>query len=172
MLGFMFGALCLLLLFSMVSRRRRWAYAQGGGCGHRSWRHRRRHHHHHDHDHEQPRHWRARGFGRGARRAARRHLDLDEDQQELVDEAIRRARKAGKGLMDIVKDSRDELADAVLGDTLDQARLDAVFEKWDESLSEARSEVVDAIGRAHAALTPEQRRRLARWIDRDGTSWV
>ena len=167
MFGFLFGVLLAMVAFSMLFRGRRgaWAHAHGG-CG----RHRSRHRHH-DHDHGFHG-WRGRGFDRGARHVARHHLDLDEDQEELVDEAFRRARKAARGFMDIVKDSRDELADAVVGETLDQARLDAVFEKWDESLTEARGEVVEALRRAHAALTPEQRRKLARWIDRDADRWV
>lgn len=97
-------------------------------------------------------------------------MNLDEHQQEVVEVAARQADKAIKTFTEIVDESRDELADAVKGETIDQARLDAVFEKWDESMLEARKDVVDALRRGHATLDTDQRRRLSEWIGLAGWS--
>lgn len=132
-----------------------------------AWRHR----HAHGADHPRgphgprgPRRHRSRRRMAHLVHEAARRLNLDEHQRDVVDVSVKEANKALATLKDIVVDSRDELADAVKGETLDQARLDAVFEKWDASMKEARRDLVDALRRAHATLEPEQRRRLAEWI--------
>lgn len=190
MFGLLLGTVCLFLLMMMsVRARRRWAYARdmAGGCGdHRGHRHGppwMRHHRGHrgpdredDEPHEERRGRGRRGPGRRGRRGrvawlrseAARRLNLDDHQRDVIEVAAKQADKAMKDFVDIVADSRDELGDAVKGEQLDQARLDAVFEKWDESMAEARKELVDALRRAHAALEPEQRRRLSEWINLAG----
>lgn len=189
MIGILFGTLCLLLLFSMSFRdRRRWAHAHGHGgrCAPPReyfgphgppWARR-----HPDsagdedggdsdrRDGDGRRRRRRRGRVDFLRREAARRLNLDDHQQDVVEVAAKQADKAIKGFVEILDDSRDELADAVKGEDLDQARLDAVFEKWDESMVEARKDLVDALRRAHAALEPEQRRRLSEWIGLAGWS--
>jgi len=191
MIGILIGALCLMLLFSMSFRgRRRWADAHGHSHGGRCappreyfgphgppWARR-----HPDSTGEEDRgdpegrqgerrrRRRRRGRVDFLRREAARRLNLDDHQQDVVEVAAKQADKAIKGFVEILGDSRDELADAVKGENLDQARLDAVFEKWDESMVEARKDLVDALRRAHAALEPDQRRRLAEWIGLAGWS--
>ncbi|MFT7520359.1 MAG: putative membrane protein [Kiritimatiellia bacterium] len=167
--GILFGTLCLFLFMMAMRPRRRFSHTGGGRCGPG-------HHHRGSGDDGGEGSERGpRGRGRWSRaswlhKQAGRRLNLDEHQQEVVEVAARQADKAIKTFTEIVDESRDELADAVKGETIDQARLDAVFEKWDESMLEARKDVVDALRRGHATLDTDQRRRLSEWIGLAGWS--
>jgi Spy/CpxP family protein refolding chaperone len=59
-------------------------------------------------------------------------------------------------------------ADALAGDTFDQAKADTAAELRLDSARKLRDAVVRALGRIHALLNPEQRSRLA-YLIRTGT---
>ena len=53
-----------------------------------------------------------------------------------------------------------EVIDVAAGETLDQARLDELSNRWVESHARIARAVADGVARVHAVLTPEQRRKL------------
>ncbi|MFT4625875.1 MAG: putative membrane protein [Myxococcota bacterium] len=163
MFGFMVGTLCLFGLVGVVRGRRchdrgmyrgYGGYSPGGGSSRGRSRRRRR--------------------GNAARVAGevlKRKLDIDEDQEGIVDHAVRDVQEALTELGATLRDSRGELADAFRGDTVDEARLAATFERHDEELARARRQVVSAFKQIHAVLDDDQRAAAADWL---GTAdgWV
>lgn len=108
------------------------------------------------------------GFGGGGGFGVRRplrflayKLDLEEPQIEdlariLNELKTERAQAA-------VDDRRavGGLADAVAGESFDAAKAKSVAEARVQSASKLRDAVVAALGKIHALLTPEQRKKLA-----------
>lgn len=153
MFGFAFGTLCALGLVALS----------------------RRHHgyHHHGHAHRAHGCGKRQGFRRGRARRQRaprgavmaemlkRRLDADEDQEMVIDHAMADVKEALKEMGATMKDARAEAADALRGDTVDQAALDALFTRTDEELARTRRHVVSAIKQVHAVLDDEQREDLA-----------
>ena len=172
-MGIVFGTLCLLGLVFLLA----------GGRRHRRWH---GHHHHHRHHgrcggrrrwerHDDERYWDEPERGStGDRfvRMARRGLDLREEQTEYVDQALRDARKSVDRFAADLRETRDDLAAAVTGELVDDARLAAVFESHDDAIRQVRKDVVEAVKKVHAALDPEQRTRLAKLFDPAAGRWV
>jgi len=156
MSGFFFGALCLfgLLCVTRGARYRRHACADGRGNHYRD------------------------GYGRPTRRRRstragmtvaateifKRRLDIDEDQEDIVDHALRDLFASIKELKEGLTESRSDIADAFTGETVDDGALDATFAIHDSDLARSRREVVSALKQVHAVLTPEQRTRAADWL--------
>lgn len=174
-MGFVFGTLCLVGLFFLFAggRRRRWHHRHHhghhhhahGGCG---GRRRGRRWERDERDEEDSSRWAGDGFVRNAKRG----LNLREEQVAFVDDALKDARKAVENFAADLRESRDDLASAVTGETIDDARLDAVFAWHDDSLRQVRKDVVDAIKKVHAALDPDQRSKLANLFDSAAGRWV
>ena len=95
-------------------------------------------------------------------------LDLDEEQvAELA--AILGDLKTERAQADVdARRATGALADAVAGDTLDAERLADGGGLRVKSAERLRDAVSSALGRIHALLEPEQRRRLA-YLIRTGT---
>jgi len=91
----------------------------------------------------------------------KRRLDVDEDQSLVVDHAVRDVRDAVAELSQTLADAREEVADALRGETVDEAALDAVFERGDEAVARARRHVVSAVKQVHAVLDEDQRQEVA-----------
>lgn len=182
MFGFVIGTLCLLGLMGMAARgsHRHWghhgyAYAgHGGGCGHGGgWSG----DHGGDRDEEGPR-WRG-GWGGGGGwsvertvgRVLKEKLRLRRDQEEVVASALDDLKRTGKDLREAVKDSRGEFAEALRGEAVDQAKLDALWEVHEETLKTARNDALNAIKKAHAVLDADQRSKLADLLSSGPRRW-
>lgn len=179
-MGFVFGTLCLVGLGMLLlgGRRRRWHRHHGhpghggrGGCGHRRHRH---HPHRRTEDRDDATDERTDGRERSADdfvRVAKRGLNLREEQVGFVDAALEDARKAIDDFAADLRETRDDLASAVTGDIVDDARLAAVFESHDDAVRQVRRDVVEAVKKVHAALDPDQRSKLAHLFEHT-TPWV
>jgi DNA repair ATPase RecN len=100
----------------------------------------------------------------------KRRLDLDEDQSDIADHAITDVRKSVREFVESVQDSRQELAEALRDEALDDARLEVVFDRLDEDLKRTRRDVVSAVKQVHAVLDDEQREQAATWLA--GARWA
>ena len=99
----------------------------------------------------------------------KRRLDIDEDQEDIVDQALGDIRKSVGELKAVMGDSRGDVADAFGGDKVDEASLAAVFGHQDEEVARLRREIVFALKQIHAVVDPEQRELATRWLR--GKSW-
>jgi Spy/CpxP family protein refolding chaperone len=153
MFGTVIGTMCLVGLVGMAARPRgrwdrrgRWGHHHGGpGRG---------------------------GWARVMMERVRRALRLRDDQDEVLEEVWKEARSAGRGLAEALRDGRGDVAAAVRGERLDQARLDALFEVQDEAIRSARRALTEALRKGHAALEPEQREALSDLIAGRTRGWV
>ncbi len=109
-------------------------------------------------------------MGRAMGEAVKRGLNLDEDQEDIVDHAMKDAESAVRDFTTVVKDSREDLAAAFSGDEVDDAVLTASFATHDEELAKARRQLVSAFKQVHAVLDDEQRERAAEWLA-TGPKW-
>ena len=73
---------------------------------------------------------------------------------------------AGGKLKAGFSDTRSELGKVFRSEELDETILGTVLSHQDAALDEMRGAMVGALARIHAALDPEQRARLARWLER------
>lgn len=169
MFGFVFGTLCLVGMAGLFA---------GPGCG----RHRGHHGFHGGHHgfhgghhgfhggHGGPwgrggRHGGRRSrFGRAAGELFKRRLDIDEDQEDLVDLAMKDLQKAMGSLREALHEGKGEVADAFAREEVDEAVLAATFASQDEAIARFRREAVSALKQLHAVLEPEQRRTATRWL--------
>jgi Spy/CpxP family protein refolding chaperone len=150
MFGFFIGTVCLIALVSTL--RHQYGFAGGGACGYGS-----------------------RGFGRfgGPPWAARQgrsrwflrrvfeQLDATPGQEKVivkhVDSWLEHASTGRRELTDV----RRQVAQALRGESLDEASLQAALEKVDDLLAKSKLELTQALTEIHASLDPEQRRDLA-----------
>jgi hypothetical protein len=142
MFGFLFGTACLIGLVVVIRRGRY------GGFGY---------------------HGRHRRHGpRGALNAVLARLDTAPGQEKVIvavlEEWLDRARDAGREL----RDTRRDVAQAVRGERVDDARLNEVFGRHDAALDKLRAGSVDALRRVHEALDERQRKILGDLIDSGG----
>lgn len=138
MFGFVFGALCLVGLVK-VWRHRHW-----GG-------------------------WRHRGHFGGHRRwlvyRAFEELDASPAQEKVLRQALADLRRSFEELRPGLDALRGSVATALRGDTFDSAALQSAFERQTAELGQRGSAVATALAKAHDALDPDQRRRLARLVE-------
>lgn len=142
MFGFLFGTACLIGLVVVLKRGRY------GRFGH---------------------HGRHRGYGpRGALNALLARLDTAPGQEKVivaaVEELVDRARDSGREL----RDTRRDIAQAVRGERVDEARLNEVFGRHDAALAKLRAGSVEALRKVHEALDERQRKILGDLIDSGG----
>ena len=163
MFGFFFGTLCLFGLFKLARHsachRRYGCHGAGGWGGHRGRR------------------GRFQGdrlnaaYARAAGEVFKRRLDIDEEQELIVDHAITDAHKALDELAKELRDTRASLADAVRGETVDDAALAAAFSRHDDALGRTRRQVVSAARQIHAVLDADQRQQVADWLAKGEGRW-
>lgn len=67
--------------------------------------------------------------------------------------------------------SKDDVAAAMRGDSMDEEVMGESFGRQDEQLLELRKAFVGALANVHDVLDERQRRRLADMIERGGPPW-
>ncbi len=182
MFGFVIGLACLFGLARVIrgGRRgcgrgwygRRWQYAgcgpgggswHGGSCGHGGgWEHDEDHHGHHG--------WRERarwGFMRGLFE----RLDTTPGQEKVVKSAFDEVRKAAEGVKDDLMAARGDVAKAFRSEAFDESIAGDLLSRHDAKMDELRKTLVGALAKIHGALDPEQRERLARFLERGPRPW-
>ncbi|MEQ1566010.1 MAG: Spy/CpxP family protein refolding chaperone [Myxococcota bacterium] len=164
MFGFVVGTASLIGLFALfkTSHVRRWHHHPA--MGHRGCGASRR---------GRERWFEEGGFGRAAAEVVKRRLRIDEDQEGIVDHALRDLRESGREYVSTLKDLRRELGGAFSGEVVDEAAIAATFTRHDEEMTRARRDVVSALKQIHGVLDPEQRRAASEWLAAaDQPRWV
>jgi uncharacterized membrane protein len=91
-------------------------------------------------------------------------LETTPGQEKVIADAWREVREAlAKGRGEWQR-TREDLARAFGGESLDETALGGAYARQDELVSAARKAVVDALAKVHAVLDERQRRRLAELI--------
>jgi hypothetical protein len=176
MLGFLFGTACLIGLFK-VARGSCRGYGDGhgyggegrcgggfggpfgytgrggfrhGGHGYGGWR------------------------GMGPRfflRALFERLDTTPGQEKVIVPAAGELRTVLGKAKDQMRETRGDFARVFRGPVVDEASLADIFLKHDTVISETRRSVVEAVHKAHDALTEEQRSEVADFIEHGRRGW-
>jgi hypothetical protein len=160
MLGFLFGTACLIGLFK-VARGGCHGYRGGGRWGEGGYG---------DHSWGPP--WRHRGHGgrgfgpRFFLRSIFERLETTPGQEKVVMQAADEIRDAFGKAKSNLRETRSDFARIFRGDVVDEASLSDIFVKHDTVISETRRSAVEAVRKAHEALTEEQRSRVADFIER------
>lgn len=167
MFGFVIGIACLWGLVRVVRGGRRGCgpFGMRRGFGHACSAGRRGRH---DWDDEP---WE--GGGRRSRfflRGLFTRLDTTPGQEKEIQAAIDEVMDAGRALKNDVKDSRREVAGAFRGDDFDEELMASLLTRHDERIDELRRAMVSGLARIHATLDPDQRKHLARMLER-GPGW-
>lgn len=156
MFGFVFGALCLIGFVSVL-RRRGWRRYGYGWHGH-GW---------HGHG------WHGRGaHGRSGWRGggwmmyrAFEALDTSPGQEKAIRGALTELRDALTELKPEVYATRAQVAQSLTVESFDAAGVEATVERQLDSLRRVGPLLSRALGQIHEALDPDQRRRLARFLE-------
>ena len=160
MLGFLLGTMCLFG-FIKVARSSCYRYAGrgwgGGGGGYAG--------------DGGPRGWhggfRSRGFGpRFILRSLFERLETTPGQEKVIVQAADDLMGAFRDAKGKLRETRGDFASVFRGEMVDEATLSDIFMKHDTVISETRRTAVEAIRKAHEALTEEQRSRVADFIER------
>lgn len=170
MFGFFVGTVCLIALFVVLKRGRRWGH--GGRCGHGygGWH---GHHGHHGwgppgaHEGDE----RPRPGGRWSRYGLRwlfERLDTTPGQEKVISEAAEEVFTAVRAARGEVGDTRKDLGRAVAADDLDLDAIGSAWARQDEKLATVREAVTGALAKVHDALDERQRKELARILGEGG----
>jgi uncharacterized membrane protein len=153
MFGFVFGVLCLIGFVSVL-RRRGWRRYGYGWHGH-GW-----------HGHGRGGHGRAgwRGGGWMMYRAFEA-LDTSPGQEKAIRGALTELRDALTELKPEVYATRAQVAQSLAAERFDAAEVEATVERQLDSLRRVGPVLSRALGQIHEALDPDQRRRLARFLE-------
>lgn len=148
MCGFILGAIGGMAAVAIASRLRHGC--GGGGCGGR--RHRFGH--------------MGRGFGFGPMRffGILRALDLSPAQKRELGETFFKVKDRVSTLRFRSFAGIDTLVDAVTGAEFDRAAVEQAAAQHAEAVGAARQELVEALAKLHATLTPAQRERLREMV--------
>jgi len=144
MFGFVFGTLCLVGFVS-VYRRRGWR-RHGWHGGWHGGRH----------------------FGRRGGWAMYRAfeaLDTSPGQEKAIRGALSELRRELGELRPELATARSYVAQSVAAERFDGPELEAAFERQLSSFARLGPALSRALGQVHEALDPDQRRRLARFIE-------
>jgi Spy/CpxP family protein refolding chaperone len=150
MFWFVIGTLCLVAFFGVL-RRRHWRRHGGyGGYGYGAC------------------HGGGR-FGRGGGWAtyhAFEVLDTTPGQEKAIRAALGELRKALGELRPELADTRAQLAQTLGAEQFDAARFEATLEQQTVALGRMAPVASRTLAQIHDALDPDQRRRLARLLER------
>lgn len=145
MFGFLFGAICLGGLASMLFHRpHHYGYGRHGHCG---------------------RGFRRRWGGRYGINMAFERLDTTPGQEKAILAALDELRESARGVRAKAASSRGDVADALRGEHFDSERVHNVVARHAEDFATLGNAVTTTLAKIHEALDPDQRKRLARWLD-------
>jgi hypothetical protein len=163
MFGILVGTLCLLGLIAVVrGHRYRHGFGYGGGCG---W------------GFSPFRGYGVHGMGgpRWMMRSLFVRLDTSPSQEKVILDAVGALRDQAGRLWGEWRQSKSELAEALRGEALDEEKIQGAFARHDGLLAQLRQVALDAVGKVHAVLDPEQRKRLAAMLEnphRYAGAWI
>lgn len=143
MFGFLFGAVCLGGLAALLFHRNHHYGRHGFGRGYGGRFHRGRHFLH----------------------AAFERLDTTPGQEKAIVAALDEFRDSARAARGKVLASRGEVAAALREDEFQADRVRAVLSRSSEELVGLGDQGSETLGKIHEALDPEQRKRLARWVE-------
>ncbi|MEO8183247.1 MAG: periplasmic heavy metal sensor [Deltaproteobacteria bacterium] len=145
MFGFVFGTLCLVGFVSVLRRR---GWRRYGGCagGHFGGGHFRRR-------------------GGWAMYRAFEALDTSPGQEKAIRGALSELRRELSELRPELDAARSHVAQTLASERFDAAELEASFERQLSSFGRIGPLLSRTLGQIHEALDPDQRRRLARFIE-------
>jgi len=147
MIGFFIGTVCLLGLIGVIRRGRR------GGCGHHQG-------------------WGGHGGGgfrgRGPRFFLRRlfsELGTSPSQEKVIVAAAEELQSTLATMRGEFGASRNDLAQAMRGESFSAEALGELFGRHDEALRKVREVATGALARVHEVLDEKQRATLASFIE-------
>ncbi len=155
MFGFVIGLACLYGLVRVIRGGRCYG---GGTCG-GGWRSRR---------------WGGPPWKRGWDgdrggfwlRGVFEHLDTTPGQEKEIKRAVNEVKDAASALKDDLQATRRDVASALESDSFDADAMAELLTRHDDKLDELRRAMVGGLARIHAALDEEQRKELARFLQR------
>ena len=145
MFGFLIGALCLGGLFALAFRSRHHRYGYGRGGCHRGYG----------------------PFHRGGSflYSAFERLDTTPGQEKAIVAALDELRDSAKAIKGRIGSSRGEIAEALRQDRFEPERVEQAVSRHSGELNQLASVGASTLAKIHEALDPEQRKRLARWLE-------
>jgi Spy/CpxP family protein refolding chaperone len=159
MFGFLIGTACLIGLIKVARHGRGgcgYGYSGGGSCG--------------GSEGYEGRHG---GFGRrggwGPRmflRGAFERLDTTPGQEKVIVQAIDELKEIFAKARGDFKGTRQDFANVIRGETLDEASVADIFMKHDTTISETRRAAVESLRKIHDALTEKQRAQVADFLEK------
>ncbi len=93
-------------------------------------------------------------------------LDTSPGQEREIQHAVEEVIDAARALKDDVRGSRREVAEALRGDDFNEELMASLLSRHDERIDALRRSAVGSLARVHATLEPDQRKQLARWLER------
>ncbi|MFZ5895730.1 MAG: Spy/CpxP family protein refolding chaperone [Myxococcota bacterium] len=144
MFGFFFGAICLGGLAALLFSRPHHRFGHRGHCGGFGGRY---------------------GRGRYGINMAFDRLDTTPGQEKAILAALDELSESARGVRSRVASSRSDVADALRSDHFDSDRVHNVVARHAEDFATLGNSVTATLAKIHEALDPEQRKRLARWLD-------
>lgn len=155
MLGFIFGAVCLIGLVKVLRHRRRLhgPFGYGGygyGCsgGHGTDRGLR------------GRHW--------LLRSVFERLETTPGQEKTILAALHELSDSRSAVLDEARQTRADVGRTLAGGLVDESALDETFARHDRLLAQLRVTWVEALKKISEALDERQRAKLAEWLEGDG----
>jgi Spy/CpxP family protein refolding chaperone len=140
MLGFFIGTACLIGMIGVIRRGRHHGYGHGRG----------------------------RGFGWMGRRGLYRlfeRLDTTPGQEKVIMGALSDLKDYAKEARSGMRGTASEVADALRADGFDEDSFSAIFDGHLARIDVLRGEFVKTAAKIHEALAPEQRDRLADFLE-------
>jgi Spy/CpxP family protein refolding chaperone len=149
MFGFAFGLFCLWGLVRVLRHGRGYS---SRGCGNRRGR------------------WSRGRSWRGPRSMFMNRLfeelDTTPGQEKEIRAAVEEVFDAGHKVKAGMHDIRRDVGEVFRSDELDASLMGDILSKQDDAVDEVRQAMAGGLARIHTALDPEQRARLARWLER------
>lgn len=103
------------------------------------------------------------GFGQ---RRLMRYLDASPGQERVIREAMSDVWGSARGLKDALEPGKKQLADLMEHQTLDKRDVEQWLEVQEASFAPLRERLADAATRIHEVLDTEQRKKLAKLVER------
>lgn len=103
------------------------------------------------------------GFGH---RRLMRYLDASPGQERVIREAMSDVWGSARALKDAFEPGKKQLADLMEHQTLDKRDVEQWLEVQEANLAPLRERLADAAARIHEVLDTEQRKKLAKMVER------